>query len=249
MADVREYVSGDDIRHLDRGSTARTGTLHVRSFQEERDRVTLLVADFRPAMLWGSKRAFRSVAAAEALVLIGWQAVEQGGRVGLLALNAGIPVAVPARGRTKGMLAAIGGMVRAHATALQQALDGVQTDPPLSNALTRLSRLAPKGAEIVIASGFDAPGDGLEDCLGELSHRRTPRLIQIGDTGSTDLPAGAYPMRLFDGTRRRVRISGLRQNPIAQPHIANLPVLPLDAGQEVQEFARQISADQWGSHG
>lgn len=242
MADVREYVSGDDIRHLDRGSTARTGTLHVRSFQEERDRVTLLVADFRPAMLWGSRRAFRSVAAAEALTLIGWHVIAEGGRVGLLALGARDPVAVVARGRTRGMLAVIGGMVRAHATALQQALDGSQTDPPLDAALARVARVAPTGAEIVIASGFDAPGDRLDDRLGQLSQRRTPRLIRIGDAGSTDLPAGAYPMRLPDGTKRRVRISGPRRAESAQPHVAGLPVLSLDAGDDVEEFARQITA-------
>ena len=53
VADVRPYVAGDDLRHLDRGTTARTGSLHVPQFVDERDRVTLLVADFRPAMLWG----------------------------------------------------------------------------------------------------------------------------------------------------------------------------------------------------
>jgi len=65
VADVRLYAEGDDVRHLDRGTTARTGALHVRQFQEERDRETLLVADFRPSMLWGISRCFRSVAAAE----------------------------------------------------------------------------------------------------------------------------------------------------------------------------------------
>ena len=32
VADMREYVAGDDIRHLDRGTTARTGRLHIREF-------------------------------------------------------------------------------------------------------------------------------------------------------------------------------------------------------------------------
>ena len=81
IADVRLYVSGDDYRHLDRGTTARTGTLHVRQFQEERDRVVLLVADFRPSMFWGISNSFLSVAAAEALCLTGWRAVNDGARV------------------------------------------------------------------------------------------------------------------------------------------------------------------------
>ncbi|MEM8952145.1 MAG: DUF58 domain-containing protein, partial [Pseudomonadota bacterium] len=57
VADMREYVRGDDPRHLDRGATARTGRLHVRQFLEDRDRILLLIADFRPSMFWGISRA------------------------------------------------------------------------------------------------------------------------------------------------------------------------------------------------
>lgn len=239
MADVREYVAGDDIRHLDRGSTARTGTLHVRSFQEERDRVSLLVADFRSSMLWGSRRAFRSVAAAEALTLIGWRVIEEGGRVGLLALSDHEPVAVIARGRARGMLAVIGGLVRAHDAALRHAMEAGPSEPPLELGLARAERVAPTGADVVIASGFDHPGAGLQDRLGQLAQRRHPRLIRITDAAATDLPAGLYPVRLPDGAKRRVRIAGPRQG--ADPaQIAGFPALHLDAGDTVATYARRL---------
>ncbi|KMK65189.1 DUF58 domain-containing protein [Puniceibacterium sp. IMCC21224] len=242
VADVREYVDGDDIRHLDRGSTARTGTLHVRRFQEERDRVTLLVADFRPSMLWGTRRAFRSVAAAEALAMIGWRVVEDGGRVGLLALGAGDPVAVPVRGRARGMLAVIGGMVRAHDAALQLTLAGVTEDPPLDAALERLARVAPQGAELVIASGFDAPGAGLADRLSALAQRRVPRLLLVQDAVAAGLPPGNYPIRLPDGGRARARIGAQVAAPVLERHIAGHPALALDAGAEPQMTARLLNA-------
>ncbi|WP_424985409.1 DUF58 domain-containing protein [Microbulbifer sp. S227A] len=241
MADVREYVAGDDIRHLDRGSTARTGVLHVRSFQEERDRVTLLVADFRPAMLWGTRRALRSVAVAEALALIGWRVVEQGGRVGLLAIGAGAPVVVSIQGRVRGMLAVIGGLVRAHDAALQLALAGGQHDPPLDETLARIPRIAPAGSEIVIASGFDSPGPLLDDRLGQIAQRRMPRPVLVVDDVAENLPPGVYPIVLPDGSRRRVRISGRNTNaPVSQ--IAGFPALRLDAGQEVTATARLLHA-------
>lgn len=241
MADVREYVAGDDIRHLDRGSTARTGVLHVRSFQEERDRVTLLVADFRPAMLWGTRRALRSVAVAEALSLIGWRVIEQGGRVGLLAIGAGEPVVVSIQGRIRGMLAIIGGLVRAHEAALHLALAGERDDPTLEDALARITRIAPAGAEIVIASGFDIPGHGLDDQLGQIAQRRTPRLISVVDDVAENLPPGVYPIRMPDGSRRRARITG--QNRIVPaPEIAGFPALRLDSGQDVATTARTLQA-------
>ena len=37
-----------------------------RTFHAERDRTVILIADFRPSMLWGTRRTLRSVAAAEA---------------------------------------------------------------------------------------------------------------------------------------------------------------------------------------
>ncbi len=243
VADVREYVAGDDIRHLDRGSTARTGKLHVRRFQEERDRVTLLVADFCPSMLWGTRRAFRSVAAAEALALIGWRVIEEGGRVGLLALGAGDPVAVPVRGRARGMLGVIGGMVRAHEAALQLALAGVQDDPPLDAALARVARVAPAGAELVIASGFDMPGDGLADRLSELAQRRTPRLVWVRDALADNLPPGSYPIRLPGGGQARAQISGTRNPTTDQDRlIAGFPALAVDAGAAPDQTARLIAA-------
>lgn len=243
VADMREYVAGDDIRHLDRNTTARTGRLHIRQFQEERDRVCLLVADFRPSMFWGLRRALRSVAAAEALALVGWSVVESGGRVGLLTLSADAPVIVPPRGRVRGMLDVIGGMVQAHGQALAAVAAGQGSDPPLDQALARAGRLAPSGSEIVIASGFDAPGVALSDRVAELARRRTPRLILITDGAAEALPRGRYPVRLADGRRIRLSIGG-GTTPQVQPveRIAERPALVLDAGEPVEQMARRIVA-------
>lgn len=235
VADVRAYVSGDDLRHLDRGTTARTGELHVRQFMDERDRVTLLVADFRAPMLWGVTRAFRSVAVAEALALLGWQAVEQGGRVGLLAITGVTTLAVRPRGRVRGMLDVIGGLVTAHAQALASP-----ANQPLAPALERVERLVPRRAEVVIASGFDGI-DGLEDRLSEIARRRPLRLLRMGDAESGRLPRGRYPIRLPDGRRLRVSLTGKSQS-TPPLEVAGHPVLNLDAGWPVHDLARQLSA-------
>lgn len=243
VADMRVYVPGDDLRHLDRGTTARTGVLHVRQFQEERDRVTLLVADFRPAMFWGLRRAFRSVAAAEALTLVGWNVVESGGRVGLLALGSGAPLVVPPRGRTRGMLDVIGGLVEAHGQALAAMADGQRDDPRLDLGLSRIDRLVPSGAEVVIASGFDLPGAGLADRLNALARRRTPRLILMTDAAAMRLPRGRYPVRLSDGRRLRLRSGGSGpedDDPLAD--VAGQSALVLDAGANIEDMARRLGA-------
>lgn len=242
VADVREYVAGDDMRHLDKGTTARTGELHVRQFHEERDRVSLLVADFRPSMLWGISRAFRSVAAAEALCLIGWRIVAEGGRVGLLALLPDGQVAVAPRGRARGMLDVIGGLVRAHDAALLSVMNGHSQDRRLDEALSRTERLVPAGAEVLIASGFDHMGEGLPDSLSSLARRRVPRLIRVVDEATDNLPAGRYPIRLTDGRRIRVAMQGTSVTRPEMETIAGRPALLLNAGATIEETARRLAA-------
>ena len=49
-AESREYVPGDDVRHIDWRLTARSGRTHTKLFQAERERLTLIVADTAPAL-------------------------------------------------------------------------------------------------------------------------------------------------------------------------------------------------------
>ncbi len=242
VAEVREYVLGDDLRHLDRGTTARTGRLHVRQFLEERDRIVLLVADFRPSMFWGISRAFRSVAAAEVLALIGWTVVEHGGRIGLLGLTPNEPVVLPARGRVRGMLDVIGGLVGAHRDGFRHlAGDVLPEDQPLDRALAPAERLVPPGSEIIVASGFDRPGDALADALGRLARRHTLRLLLINDARSECLPDGNYPISLPDGRRERVYLAESKaRSDGGETKIAGWPVLSLDAGDPVDVTARRM---------
>lgn len=196
-ADIRHFVEGDDIRLIDRNATARTGKLHVRTVHDERDRTALLMADFRSSMLWGTRRALRSVAAAEALTLLGWRVVAAGGRVALLAFGAGEPVIIPPRGRDRGMVAVIGGLVRAHRAAMDR-LDA--PEPPLSDALALARRMMPSGSSVFLASALDAPDDLDRDALGALHHRCPMTVLHIRDAFETAAPGGAYPFRLASGT-------------------------------------------------
>lgn len=243
LADVREYAPGDDIRYLDRGVTARTGKPHIRQFQEERDRVALLVADFRPSMFWGLTRVFRSVAAAEVLALIGWHVVESGGRTALLAFTEGGPVVVPPRPRVRGMLDVISGLVEAHASGLAavQSEPG-RRDPPLDTALARAERLAPPGAELFIASGFDVPGQDLPDRLNAISRRRAVSLVLVTAADAGRLPGGRYPIRLPDGRRVKLQLGGAASELRERERVAGREALVVDAGDTVETTAGRIAA-------
>lgn len=234
IADSRAYVDGDDIRHVDRGATARTGKLHIRTFHEERDRVTFLVADFRPSMLWGVRRALRSVAAAEALARLGWRAVETGGRVGLLAITPRGALAVTTRGRSRGMLAVVGGLVKAHAMALEEVRDGLH-EAPLDRALMRLKRIVPRGAIVVVASALDTRGEAFDEVIGDLAQRRHPRFLIAEDRALRALPPGYYPMATPDGTRFGGMISQNLPDRRIPTGVEGYPAQFFDPGAEISD--------------
>ena len=67
--ELRHYNQGDDVRTIDWKATARLRSPQVRVYSEERERPVLLVVDQRRPMFFGSRRAMKSVAAAEITAL------------------------------------------------------------------------------------------------------------------------------------------------------------------------------------
>lgn len=201
--DVRPWSEGDDIRHLDQNATARTGVPHTKTYFDERERSILLMADLRPSMLFGTRRAFRSVAAAEALAMMGWRGVGRGGRVGLLAANAqGTHFSRQGRGE-RAMIALVGTLAEAHRAALR---DSSQQDPPLAPALDMATTLAGTGSTVILASGLDQPGEGFDDALLRLMRRHDLVVLLIEDPFEREPPAGDYPFFSPEGRGGWLRI-------------------------------------------
>ncbi|TXM75929.1 DUF58 domain-containing protein [Methylobacterium sp. WL12] len=226
--DVRLWSEGDDRRHIDRNATARTGILHVRTHHDERDRAVVLLADFRPSMLFGTRRALRSVAAAEALALLGWRVVGDGGRVGLVVAGGDAPTALRPAGGERAMTAITGALASAHARAL--ALPTAD-DPPLDALLTLARSLLPSGGHLVIASALDSPGADFDRLLTLLAERLSIRLILVSDAFERTRPPGFYPFALPDG--RRGTVQAARQ-PTREPAPGRLP-----ADERLADYARR----------
>lgn len=83
----RQYLPGDDIRHIDWKVTARTGKPYSRIFTEERERPTLLIIDQRLNMFFGSRRIMKSVAAAHFAALAAWRVLAGKDRIGGILFN------------------------------------------------------------------------------------------------------------------------------------------------------------------
>lgn len=196
--EVRAWTHGDDVRHIDRNTTARTGRPHVRTFRDEREQTTLLLADFRGSMLFGTRRAFRSVVAAEILTLAGWRAAAIGGRVSLLAIGGSEPLLLKPAAGDRAMTRIIGGLHRTHAEAIAAPF---MAEAPLAAALEMATRALPRGGTIVLASGLDGAGIGFEDAIRAATHRVDLRIALVSDAFERAAPRGAYPFITPEGKR------------------------------------------------
>ena len=239
--DIRVWSPGDDVRHIDRNVTARTGIPYVRTFRAERDQTTLLFADFRPSMLFGTKRAFRSIAAAEALALVGWRAVAQGGRVGLLTTGAGEPVFVSPLNGERAMTAVVGAMVQAHARAVESK---AVEDPPLDVALEMAARCLPRGGTLVMATALDETGDAFLSIAHSLMRRASLRVILVRDAFENEPPAGLYPFVTGRGRRGwgKIAASGAPRDDARLAMLADIGVraVQLDAELEPEAFVPEL---------
>lgn len=141
-AESREYVAGDDARHIDWRLTARSGRAHTKLFQAERERLSLIVADTAPALYFGTRVRFKSVQAARGAAVAAWLAQRQGDRVA--ALRGSVREApVPPAGGVRGVLRVLDALSRWYAEPPAE-------DAGLGVALDHAGRLLRPGSRLTV---------------------------------------------------------------------------------------------------
>ncbi|MFK8253345.1 DUF58 domain-containing protein [Ancylobacter terrae] len=198
LREIRAFAEGDDARRIDPAATARTGAPHIRLFHEDRDDTLLLLADFRPAMLWGTGAALRSVRAARLLAHRGWEASARGASVAAISVGAGGVASVPPGGGAAQMVRISHMLADGHDRALAAGGEA----PSLVEALIRAQRLAPPGGAVVIATGPEGLAGEDEPALARLARRRRLTVLLPLDPVETAPPAAPLPVR--DGARARL---------------------------------------------
>src|SRR2546422_983898 len=99
--EVRPYVPGDEVRDIDWNVTARYGTPYVKRYVEEHELTVVLVVDVSRSMRFGTAGAEKRELAAELCAVLGFAAISNNDRVGLVLAGGRVEHFVrPARGRT-----------------------------------------------------------------------------------------------------------------------------------------------------
>lgn len=84
FSEVRDYSYGDDIRNIDWNVTARTGSPHIKIFEEERELTVMLLIDVSGSSFYGTGTAFKSELIAEISAVIAFSALTNHDKVGAI---------------------------------------------------------------------------------------------------------------------------------------------------------------------
>lgn len=95
FAEVREYQPGDDIRLIDWNVTARYNTPYVKIFEEERELTVYLMVDVSRSGHFGTVAKFKSEIGAEIAAVLGFSAVNNQDKVGLILFSDRVEKYVP----------------------------------------------------------------------------------------------------------------------------------------------------------
>lgn len=188
LAELREYMPHDDVRHIDWLVTARTGTAHVREHLEDREIQAWFLADLSGSMGVGSAgitkrdRLLGFVAVISRLLMI------RGNRIGAMIWYHDGP---------QGMVHIPPRMGRRHALHVMQKLSenrppSGRHQSPLDAWLRQAARSLPRRAEVFVLSDFLSPSPW-EQALAELAHRHDGIVVRLTDPVESNLPqAGMF---------------------------------------------------------
>jgi uncharacterized protein (DUF58 family) len=250
--EIRSYLPGDDVRHIDWKVSLRLGKAQVRAYTEERDRPLLVVVDQRMSMFFGSRRAFKSVVAAELAALTVWMGFAAGDRVGGVLFDDArvVPVRpLRSRSRIKVLFGALAGMNRAlHANSAAQT-NYAQLDAALQGVL----QLAGHDYLICVISDFAGAGERTRQLLRQLSGHNDVIAAMIFDPLWQRMPehralvvsGGRLQVELrIEQTRVRAPLTGLFEGRTAE--IAELlrssgvPLMALSTAEPTIDQVRRL---------
>jgi uncharacterized protein (DUF58 family) len=163
----REYVPGDDLRHLDWKVWSKTDRFYVKQYEEETNLRSTLVVDVSESMHYGrgalNKYAYASTIAA----CLGYLVLRQQDAVGLMTFDADVRHVVPAR---------------AQQTHIDTIVKGLDVSRPrqktdLEKVLRRVLETVTARGLIILISDLLADRAPLFRGLEMLSHRRHDVLV------------------------------------------------------------------------
>jgi uncharacterized protein (DUF58 family) len=212
-AESRAYQPGDDVRRMDWRLTARSGRLHTKLFQEEREGQLLILLDQHASMRFGTRVRFKSVQAARAASLAAWYAVRAGERVGLMLFGGHTHLQRPRAG-ARGALDICGALAKYDAESSDR-------QEPLSQALQHLMRLQHSANRVLLISDGQSADEAARNRMLEMMRHTALRVLVVADALELQLaPPGHYPIE-HAGQRHHLTLQSKHQREAFRQHLGS----------------------------
>ena len=182
FSEVREYVLGDDVRHIDWNVTARTNKLHVKEFVEERDLRVYVIFDYSASNEFGFEKSKKSIGHEIAASII-FSAMKNNDSIGIGIFTDALEQFIPARKGRKHSLTLL-------RTLLSHKTKSKQTD--IETSLLQLHHILGQHSVIFIISDYISPN--FFRPLKFLINRHDVILINLSDIRESQLPEIGYTM-------------------------------------------------------
>ena len=177
--DVREYQTGDDVRHVDWNVTARMDEMYVRQYTEDRELTAWLVLDHSPSMGFGPVHRTKEMVLCEVAATIAQVLVRGGNRVGAVVYdNQTVRTIPPRQGRNQ---------VLTLVKELLRPVDGGGAVTDLRAPLDLAARVIRRRSLVVLVSDFISE-PGWERSLLRLTERHEVVAVRLVDAREFELP-------------------------------------------------------------
>ena len=175
--DFREYQHGDEVRFIDWNVTARMNQPFVRKFHEERELAMVLAVDVSGSSDYGSVALSKREVAAEIAAVLGFSALHNGDKVGLV-IFADVPLLfIPPEKGSRHLLRMIREILVARPSKPGTSVAGVCD--------FLVSTLHRKSLVFLISDFFSDP---LERSLGKLARKHETIALRVVDPLEVALP-------------------------------------------------------------
>jgi len=180
LADLREYVYGDDVRHIDWNVTARLQTPYVREYNEEREVAAWFLLDLSPSVAFGSQRLQKRAVATEFVAVLARILTRHGNRVGALCYGSSVDTVIPPQSGRRQVLHIIHRMSTRPELAQAPATD-------LSDLLRTAYHVVPRRSLMFLVSDFISVA-GWAQPLAHLAQRHDVVAVRLYDPMEMTLP-------------------------------------------------------------
>ncbi len=177
FSEVREYQYGDDVRNIDWNVTARTGTPHIKVFEEERELTVMLLIDVSGSSFFGTVNQMKNEILTEICAVLAFSAINNNDKVGVLFFSDKVEKFIPPKKGRQHILRIIRELIDFEP-------EGQGTD--LAEALQYFNNVLKKRCITFVLSDFMTKD--YEQALRIIARRHDLVGIHLSDPRETELP-------------------------------------------------------------